>query len=112
MNQRDIAARAAHVEGDDVVDADPLASTHRRDDAAGGAGKHRRHRLFRRAFEGRHTAVGLHDVKLGRGHAHLAHAVLQVAQVARDDRLDIAVDYRRAQAVELANLRQDFIGQR
>src|SRR6185295_8192934 len=28
MDQRDIATRATHVEGDDVVDADALAGTH------------------------------------------------------------------------------------
>ena len=66
----------------------------------------------RRAFERRYAAVGLHDVELRGRHAHLAHAVFETAQVIRHDRLDITVDYGRAQPIELADLRQDFVGER
>ena len=40
MDERHVAARAAHVESNDVVDADPLARAHGSDDAAGGTGKY------------------------------------------------------------------------
>ena len=110
MDQRDVAASATHIESDDVVDADPLASAHGRNDAAGWTGEDGGHRLLSRPFERRYTAVGLHDVELRCRNTHLAHAVFQTVQVTCHHRLDIGVDDRGAQPIKLANLRQDFIG--
>ena len=59
-----------------------------------------------------HAAVGLHDVELRRGDTHITHAILQPAQVICHDGLDITVDHRRAQPIELADLRQDFVRKR
>src|SRR2546430_1468937 len=66
MDQRHIAAGAAHVEGYNIFDADSFADADRCNDATGGAGKNRSDGFFGRAFQGRKTPAGLHDVELWR----------------------------------------------
>ena len=66
LDQRDVAGGAAHVEGDDVLEAGHAARIGAGGDAAGRAREHRGHRLARRGGEGRHAAVRLHDVFLPR----------------------------------------------
>ena len=56
--------------------------------------------------ERRHAAVRLHDVFLLRGDAGVAQAAVELRDVARQDRLQIGVDDRRAQPVVFADLRQ------
>src|SRR5207249_9065209 len=112
VNQSDVAARAAHVEGNDVLDADALARAHGGDDAARGTGENRGDRLFGRAVEGRYTTVGLHDIELRRRHADLFEPVSEPAQVIRHHGSDIGIDHRRAHSIELADLRQHLAGER
>ena len=83
-----------------------------RGDAAGRAGQHRGHRVARGRGEGRHAAVRLHDVFLPRRDAGLGQPAVELGDVAREDRLQIGVDDRRAQPVVLADLRHDLGGER
>ena len=112
VDQRHVATGAAHVEGDDVVDADLAADAQRRDDAPRGPGEHRGHRFAGRGLERRHAAVGLHDVELGRVDPHLPQAGLQPVQVGAHHGRDVGVDDRGAHAKELADLRQHLARQR
>ena len=66
LDQRDVAGGAAHVEGDDVLEAGHAAGIGAGGDAAGRPRQHRGHRLARGGREGRHAAVRLHDVFLPR----------------------------------------------
>ena len=67
LDQRHVAGGAAHVEGDDVLEAGHAAGIGAGGDAAGRAGQHGGDGLARGGGEGRHAAVRLHDVFLPRG---------------------------------------------
>ncbi len=112
MDKRHVTTRAAHVEGNDVVDADALASAHGGDNAAGRSGKDRSDGFFGGTFECGNAAVGLHDVEFRRSDAELSHARFEPVQVARHHGLNIGVDDRGAETIELADLRQNFVRQR
>ena len=98
LDQRHVAGGAAHVEGDDVLEAGHAAGIGAGGDAAGRAGQHGGHGLARGGGERRHAAVRLHDVFLPRREAGLVEAALELRDVARQDRLQVGVDDGRATA--------------
>ena len=73
---------------------------HGGDGAAGGGG------------ERRHAAVRLHDVFLPGGDAGAGETLVELRDVAREDRLQVGVDDGRAQPVVLADLRQHLARER
>ena len=105
-DQGHVEAGAAHVAADQVGMARLLA------DAGGGerAGRRSRHHGLHGIVGGglaaHRAAIALHDQKLG-GEAGELQLLLQPAEIARHDRLDVAVDRGRRAALELANLAQD-----
>ena len=112
LDERNVAGRAAHVEGDEVLNARRAAGMDTRGDAAGRSGKHRGNGLFRRRLEGRHAAVRLHDVFL-RGHdAGCFQPPVEIGNVACENRLEVSIDDRRREPVILADLRDDLARQR
>ena len=102
----DIEARPAHVATDDVGKARRAAEMGGRDGTGGGTGHHRLHRLLTRDARRHHAAVALHHQQVVR-EATGPEAALEVTEVARHDRLDVAVEGRRAAAFELAHLAKD-----
>src|SRR6202044_2799470 len=81
-------------------------------DAGGRPGQHRGDGGACRGRKRRHAAVRLHDVFLPGGDAGAGQAAIEALDIACQDRLQVGVDDRRAQPVVLADLRQDFAGQR
>ncbi len=106
LDQRHVARRAAHVEGDDVRESGRAAQMGARRHPAGRPRKHGGDGAARGGRERRHAAVRLHDVFLPRGDARLGQAPIELTDVAREDRLQIGVDDGRAQPIVLADLRQ------
>ena len=80
--------------------------------AAGRARQHRRRRPARRRCEGRHAAIGLHDVFLRRRDAGGGEPAVEIGDIALEDRLQIGVDDGGAQPIVLADLRQHLRRQR
>ena len=110
-HQAGLRRGAAHVERDDVAEAELFADARRRDDAADGTGFHHRHRTGRRHFGRHHPAVRAHDRQLA-GKARTGKPRFQVLHIAADPRPDIGVDHRGRQPLELAIFAQDVVRQR
>ena len=110
-DQARLGGGAAHVEGDDVGEAERRADLRRGDDAADRAGFHHRHRPLGRDLRRHHAAVRAHDREVA-AKADAAEARLQALHIAADLRPDIGVHHRRRHALELAVLAQDLVRQR
>ena len=108
-DDRDIGRGAADVEAQDLVEPRLPRDEARADDAGGRAGQ--QHLQAGRLAElGRHdAAVRLGDHGLG-GDAGLLQGRLQGRQVARHDRLHVAVDRGRGGALVFADDRPDIAG--
>ena len=107
-DQRDIGRGAAHVVGDEVVEAGALARIGGGDDAGGRA---RHHGLCRIAGDeaGRdHAAIAVHDQEVA-GVAAPGKLAAQPLDIAFEDRLHRGVDRRRDAALELARFRQQRV---
>ena len=82
-------------------------------DAGGGERSGRRarhdglHGIVGGGLAAHRAAIALHDEQLGREAGEL-QLLLQPPEIARHDRLDVAVDRRRRAALELADLAQDI----
>ena len=103
LHQADVGRGAAHVEGDQVLEARARRLARRADHAGGRAGIERgdgalAHRRGRQA-----SAVRLHHREAAR-EAGLGQPVLEAVQVAIDHRLHIGRQQRRRGALELAEL--------
>jgi hypothetical protein len=105
LDQRHVARRAAHVEGDEVADRQLPTCGQTRGNAAGWTRQHRGDGGARGVAERRHAAIRLHDVFLRRGDAGRSQATVEIGNVAGEYRLQISVDDGRAQPVILADLR-------
>ena len=111
-DERHIAGGAAHVEGDEVLHPRGAAGVDAGGNAACGARKHGGDGLFRCGLEGRHAAVGLHDVFLRRGDACPLQAGVEIVDIARQNGLQIGVDDRGREPIIFADLRHDLAGER
>ena len=112
LDQRHVAGRAAHVEGDGVL---PLQRARQRGacrDPAGGAGEHGGDGSARGGCEGGHPAVRLHHVFLSRSDPGVGKPVLEPGDIERENGLQIGVDDGRAQPIILSDLRQHLARQR
>ena len=97
--------RAAHVEGEDIVDAQSLAEVVGAHDARGGPGLYAVDRFVDRRLHRRKAAVGLHH-RQRHSDAGPLELVAELAQVLGDYRPDVCVNYRGARPLVLPHLRQ------
>nr|WP_228430456.1 hypothetical protein [Baekduia soli] len=104
----DVRRRAADVERDELVVAVGGADVAAGDDPGGGPRQQDVDRVGGRLVDGRHAAVGLHDVDRA-PHARLAPPGLEALEVAAHLRLDVGVGRRRREALELAELGDDLV---
>ena len=100
LDQRAFCRRAAHVEGDEIVDAEKLAVARSADAAADRTGLHKRDRLAATAFRRDHAAMRSHQQKRS-GEAALAQASIKLGDVFADLRADIGIGRDRRRALEL-----------
>ena len=120
LDQRDVGAGAAHVEGNDFAQAScrparlgflqQLADVRGGADATRRAGQDRAHRHAAGVPYGGHSAVGLHDQHVLQLRVRL-EPLSEVRQVAAEHRPDVGVDHRGAEAVELLDLGNDLVGE-
>jgi hypothetical protein len=108
-DQAGLGGGAAHVERDQVGEAELRPGDARRDNPGGRAAldRHRRHAQPLRDVE--HAAARPHDVK--RRQPELGSGALQPAEIGGEQRSDIGADAGRAETLELADLRQDLAGE-
>jgi hypothetical protein len=85
LQQRDVGAGAAHVEGDQVGIPGQPPHRLRADHAGGGAGQHGAHRQPRRLLETDHPTVGLRQMWRC-GHAKLREAAREALDIAAHHR--------------------------
>ena len=110
LDQRDVGAGAAHVEGDEFGFLQQLADVRGGADASRRAGQDRAHRHAAGVPYGGHSAVGLHDQHVLQLRVRL-EPLSQVRQVAAEHRPDVGVDHRGAEAVKLLDLGNDLVGE-
>ena len=111
LDEGDVAAGAADVDGDEVVAADHGAGNAAADDAAGRAGHEEADGPQARHGRAGEQAARLHDLER-RGDARLGDAGLQVSQVRIDDGLHVGVEGGDDGALVLAEGRIDVGGER
>ncbi len=104
VDQADIGAGAAHVKGDQPVEAGLPADFERSDGAAGRPGKDGADRLLHRGGGGNTAAVALHDAKPAP-----CDLFAQVGQVTAHLGSDVGIDDRGRGALILAKLRQGLV---
>ena len=109
VDQRQVGARAAHVEGDDVVEAGVLADQEPADHPAGGARVADAGGHAARGAGGDHPAAGVGHVDLALV-SPLAQGVDEAVDVALDHRHQVGVGRDRGGALELADLGEDLGG--
>jgi hypothetical protein len=109
-DRRHVGARAAHVEGEHVLEAAGGCRERRADHAAGRPREHARGGLLRGGVHVLHASGGAHDE--GPGDAGRLGAVGEMAQVCRDAGREIRVGRGRGEAFVLAELGQDVAGER
>src|SRR5262249_39558253 len=110
-DQTDVAARAAHVERDEVVDPEELPEVVTGDDPARQTGEEQLDRLGLRRLRGRLAAVRLHP-RPGHAEVFRRQRVPRAGHVLLHDRLDVAVGDAGAAALVLAPDRGDFVRER
>jgi len=104
-DQRDVGARPAHVERDQIALVDQLRRIDAAGDTAGRSGEHCTGGQPARFIDRSHPTVRLDDQ--GRpGIPGLGEPPLELFQIARQSRTDIGVDDRRRNPFELLDLRQ------
>ena len=102
-HQADVGGRAAHVVGDQVAHAGDAAHEARLAHSAGRAREDRLDRQTARGLGRHHPAAGGHG-EHAVGVAHRAQLLLEAAQVAVHQGLQVGVEDRRGEALELAVL--------
>ncbi len=111
LEQRDVGAGAAHVEGDEVALAEQAGGVPASRDAARRAREHRARGQPHRVRDGGDAAVRLHDQHVALV-AGLAQARAQAAQVAAQHRAHVGVHHGGAEALVLLDLREHVRGER
>ena len=104
--QRNVGGGSAHVQGDDVGVAGLDAGVKRADDSAGGSAEDGANGLFSGEAGGDAAPGGLHDAEAA------TEDRFQLGEVAGHDGADVGVDDHGAGALVLAELGQDFRGDR
>ncbi len=110
-DQRDIEGGAAHVAGDHVLEAGCPGDGPGRDYPGGGTRERRSNREPLRGLDRHHAAVRLHDQHVASG-ASGAQRLFQPIQIARYQWLQIGVQDRSRDPLELTDLRDDLGGRR
>ena len=110
-HQASLGRRAAHVEGQDVVDARLRRQRPRRQHAAHGPRLRQPHRHPARDRRGDDPAARLHQEQRPRI-AGIGHALLHPAEVLVDPRPHVGVERGRREPLELLHLGQDVGRQR
>ena len=108
--QARLEARPAHVAGDQVAEAEPLAEVARRHDPAGGAGADEGDGLLARLLRGHDAAVRAEDEELP-DPARLA-LVLKLLHVVVHERLEVGVEHGRRGTLVLAPAGQHLVRER
>ena len=111
LEQRDVGAGPAHVEGDEVALAEQARGVPAPRDAAGRAREDGARGQAHRVRDGRDAAVRLHDQHVALV-ARLAQPRAQVAQVAAEDRAHVGIHHGGAEALVLLDLREHVGGER
>ena len=110
LNQRNVGAGAAHVEGDDLGFLQQLPDVRGGADASCRAGQDSPHRHEAGVFYRGHSAVGLHDQHVTQLGVCL-EPLIQARKIAAEHRSDVGVDHRSTQAVELLDLGNHLMGE-
>jgi len=110
-HQADVVARAAHVDGDEVLHARGSGDRARSHDAPRGTRAHDGDRLLRHVTARHDAAVRLHDEELA-AEPCFAEATLQAGEVAADPRPDVGVHQRRARSLELGRRGHHLVRER
>jgi hypothetical protein len=105
LEQRDVGAGPAHVEGDEIALADHPRAVGATGDAARGAREDRPCGEANRVGDGGHAAVRLHDEHAA-AIAGFRQARLEPAQVPGEHRAHVGVHHGGAEALVLLDLRQ------
>ena len=100
---RDVETRATHVAGHKIGKTCLHADAPRRYSARRRSGHDRVHGKVGRHCGGHHAAIPLHDQQFV-AQPFTVQPLGQVAEIARHDRLDIAIERCRAAALELPRL--------
>ena len=113
LDEGDVAAGAAHVEGDEAAFA-VAAEMRARLRAGRRAGEQAVHGLLPgdRGGERHHAAVRLHEKALRRGETHGFEPGREIGDIADQHRREIGVDEGRRHARPFADARQHLAGQR
>ena len=111
LDQPGLGRGAAHVEGQDVVEAEHVAEIGGDDDPGGGARLDHEHGLRARGLEGEHAAARLHDEKPPL-EPRVPQAGFDAGKIALDDGPDAGVDEGGAGPEILAELRRHLGGKR
>ncbi len=108
LHHRNIRARAAHVERDQVAEAGRGGDVGRPDDPGRRAGQERRHRLRPGRRHRHNAAVGLGHVG-DRGHPARGQRRLEALEVPAHLRLHVGVHHRERGALVLARFRPHLV---
>ena len=106
LDDADVGAGAAHIEGDEFIAVRQIAAPRAAQDARGRARQQGQHGPFRYQAGRGHAPVRAHDVQVGLEAAR-AHGVLQVGDVGAHLGADEGVHGGRREALEFAELRRD-----
>jgi hypothetical protein len=107
---RDVRARPAHVEGQEVPVPTQPRDVGRADDPARRSREDEGRRVLHRRLYGDHPARRLHDQ--GRGHAGLLHLAAQVLEICGELRGQVGVGGGRGEPLVLPELRQNLARER
>ena len=110
LDQGDVGAGAAHVEGDEIALAEQPRRVAAAGDAAGRARQHGARGQSHRVGDRGHTAMGLHDEHFS-GVPGRAEPLSEALQVMPESRAHIRIDHRRAEALVLLDLGQHLGGE-
>ena len=111
LDERDVVARAAHVDDEAVLRPGRAGVREPRHRPAGRPGQHRRRGDVGDDLGGRDAAVGLHDEQ-DAAEVLLGQALDEPLDVAAQHRADVGVHRRRRHALVQAHLREDLRGDR
>ena len=111
VDDADLGGRAAHVEGQDAIDAEMLGDPGRQDHAAGGTRFDQADGKTDGGFECGQPATRGHQQQ-GAGEAGRGHALAQLLQIAGHQRLNIGVGAGGREALVFAQFRADVARQR
>ena len=108
IDQRNVGGSAAHIEGDDALEAAESRRGRGADDTACRPGKHGTHRLAGSVGQGSDSAARLHDEDAVLARRGLLQTLLQAFEVVLHHRLQVGVHHDGAGALVLAEFRKNL----